>query len=70
MRVQRCLKRDDAWRLADTVTIVLQRLASRPHKDPHAPQNLIPTGGLEKELLHHRLGDALKLHRALVLASR
>jgi hypothetical protein len=63
------LKRDDASRLADTVTIVLQRLASRPHKDPRAPQNLIPTGGLEKEL-RHRLGDALKLHRALVLASR
>jgi hypothetical protein len=63
------LKRDEASRLADPVTVLLQRLASRPHKDPRAPQNLIPTGGLEKDL-RHRLGDALKLHRALVSASR
>jgi hypothetical protein len=32
------LKRDDDSRLTDTVTIVLQRLASRPHKDPRAPK--------------------------------
>lgn len=32
-------------------------LASRAPKDPRAPQNLIPVGGLER-YLRHRLGDA------------
>ena len=63
------LSRDEAVRLADATTALLPGLASRPHKDPRAPQNLIPIGGLEK-LLRHRLGDPTKLHRGLVAASR
>lgn len=62
------LGRSDAVRLADTVTRVLPRLASAAHKDPRAPQNLVPIGGLEK-LLRHRLGDARKLHRQLSVAA-
>jgi hypothetical protein len=63
------LRLGPTMRLADTVTVILQRLASRPYKDPRAPQNLVPTGGLEKHL-RHRLGDPIKLHRSLVAASR
>lgn len=62
------LRRDDAIRLADTVTLLLPRLASAAHKDPRAPQNLVPIGGLER-LLRHRLGDARKLHRQLSVAA-
>ncbi|MGQ0825018.1 MAG: DNA double-strand break repair nuclease NurA [Actinomycetota bacterium] len=50
--------------LADVVAIALPRFASEPHKDPRAPQNLYPIGGLEREL-RHRLGDAGVMYRAL-----
>ena len=43
-------------------------LASVPHKDPRAPQNLVPIGGLEREL-RHRLGDQHILYRALRAAA-
>jgi hypothetical protein len=62
------LRRDDAVALANAAAVLLPRLASVPHKDPRAPQNLIPIGGLEK-VLRHRLGDSKVLHRALVGAS-
>ena len=58
------LSRDAVIRLADTSAHLLPGLASEPHKDARAPQNLIPIGGLEKAL-RHRLGDPTKLHRAL-----
>jgi hypothetical protein len=51
-------------RLADLSARVLPPLASAPHKDPRAPQNLVPIGGLEREL-RHRLGDQRLLYRAL-----
>jgi hypothetical protein len=54
----------DAVALAGTTAAVLPRFASEPHKDPRAPQNLYPIGGLEREL-RHRLGDAALLFRAL-----
>jgi hypothetical protein len=54
----------DAVALADITAQVLPRLASAPHKDPRAPQNLVPIGGLERQL-RHRLGDAALLYRAL-----
>lgn len=54
----------DAVALADVTAQVLPRLASAPHKDPRAPQNLVPIGGLERQL-RHRLGDAALLYRAL-----
>lgn len=51
-------------RLADLTARVLPPLASVPHKDPRAPQNLVPIGGLEREL-RRRLGDQQLLYRAL-----
>jgi hypothetical protein len=54
----------DATRLADLTARLLPPLASAPHKDPRAPQNLVPIGGLEREL-RHRLGDQQLLYRAL-----
>jgi hypothetical protein len=50
--------------LADLTARLLPPLASTPHKDPRAPQNLVPIGGLEREL-RHRLGDQQLLYRAL-----
>jgi hypothetical protein len=50
--------------LAHTVSAVLPRYASEPHKDPRAPQNLYPIAGLEREL-RRRLGDQAVLYRAL-----
>ena len=47
----------------DQVTL-LPPLASSPHKDPRAPQNLVPIGGLEREL-RRRLGDQQLLYRSL-----
>ncbi len=50
--------------LADRVSGSLSRFASAPHKDPRAPQNLYPIGGLERTL-RRRLGDAAIIYRAL-----
>lgn len=58
------LRVEDAVALADVTATVLPRLASSPHKDPRAPQNLVPIGGLERQL-RHRLGDAALLYRSL-----
>jgi hypothetical protein len=51
-------------RLANLSVVLLPPLASSPHKDPRAPQNLVPIGGLEREL-RHRLGDQQLLYRSL-----
>lgn len=51
-------------RLADLSTAVLPRFASSPVRDPRAPQNLYPIGGLENAL-RHRLGDTLVIRRAI-----
>jgi len=56
-------------RLADLSACLLPPLASAPHKDPRAPQNLVPIGGLEREL-RRRLGDQLLLYRSLRAAAR
>lgn len=53
-----------AARIADRVTATLPRFASAPHKDPRAPENLYPIGGLEREL-RRRLGDQHLMYRAL-----
>ena len=58
----------DAGALAATVGITLRRYASEPYKDPRAPQNLYPIGGLEREL-RRRLGDARLMFRALRVAA-
>lgn len=54
--------------LADTVTLALPALAGVDYKDPRAPQNLVPIGGLER-LLRHRLGDPALLYRSLRAAA-
>lgn len=58
------LELDDAVALADLACATLPRFASRPARDPRAPQNLVPIGGLETAL-RHRLGDPMVLYRAL-----
>ncbi|NAS26968.1 hypothetical protein GT755_35525 [Herbidospora sp. NEAU-GS84] len=62
------LSAEDAVELADRVTVALPPMAGVDYKDPRAPQNLVPIGGLEK-LLRHRLGDARLLYRALRTAA-
>ena len=59
---------DQVTELADLTARVLPPLASAPHKDPRAPQNLVPIGGLEREL-RRRLGDQQLLYRALRAAA-
>jgi hypothetical protein len=54
--------------LADLTARVLPPLASAAHKDPRAPQNLVPIGGLEREL-RRRLGDQQVLYRSLRAAA-
>jgi hypothetical protein len=54
--------------LADLTARLLPPLASAPHKDSRAPQNLVPIGGLEREL-RRRLGDQQLLYRALRAAA-
>jgi hypothetical protein len=58
----------EATRLADLTAVLLPPLASSPHKDSRAPQNLVPIGGLEREL-RRRLGDQHLLYRTLRAAS-
>jgi hypothetical protein len=58
----------DVIRLADCSAALLSPLASSPHKDPRAPQNLVPIGGLEREL-RRRLGDQRLLYRSLRAAA-
>lgn len=62
------LPTDAAIELADMTAVLLPGMASQPHKDPRAPQNLVPIGGLERQL-KHRLGDQKFLYRALRSAS-
>ncbi|WP_214111055.1 hypothetical protein [Acrocarpospora catenulata] len=62
------LARSEVVALADAITLMLPSLAGIDYKDPRAPQNLVPIGGLEK-LLRHRLGDPALLYRALCSAA-
>lgn len=55
--------------IADACCLVLPSFASSPHKDARAPVNLVPIGGLERDL-RHRLGDPHLLYRALLAAAR
>lgn len=50
--------------LADQTAATLPRFASQPHRDPRAPQNLLPIAGLERAL-KRRLGDAGLMERRL-----
>ena len=55
---------DRAVELLDQAAVKVCALASRAPKDPRAPQNLIPIGGLERQL-RHRLGDPQLLLRGI-----
>jgi hypothetical protein len=57
-----------ARRTADLTAATLSRFASAGHKDPRAPQNLYPIGGLERRL-HHLLGDRDLMYRSLRVAA-
>jgi hypothetical protein len=57
-----------ARRRADLLAATVCRYASAGHKDPRAPQNLYPVGGLERRL-RRLLGDPELLYRALRQAS-
>ena len=59
---------DEALDRADLVSSCLPRFASAAHKEPRAPQNLIPIAGLEHRL-RHLLGDPVLLERSLRLAA-
>jgi hypothetical protein len=50
--------------IADRTAAVLPTVASEPHVDPRAPQNLVPIAALEREL-RHRMGDQRLVYRAL-----
>lgn len=50
--------------IANLLAGVLPAFASAAHRDPRAPQNLVPIGALEKEL-RHRLGSAELARRAV-----
>ncbi len=58
----------EVTRLAGLSARLLPPLASSAHKDPRAPQNLVPIGGLEREL-RRRLGDQQLLYRSLRAAA-
>lgn len=59
----------EAVEMAGRAAATLPHYASSPHRDPRAPQNLIPVGGLET-FLKHRLGDRELLHRGLLRLTR
>jgi hypothetical protein len=54
----------DVVTIADRTAAVLPVVASQPHVDPRAPQNLVPVGGLERTL-RHRMGDPGLIWRRL-----
>jgi hypothetical protein len=54
----------EAVKLADVSAREMPRFASSSARDPRAPQNLYPIGGLESRL-KHLLGDPLVLRRAV-----
>jgi len=56
--------KDEAKSLADLSARELRRFASDAARDPRAPQNLYPIGGLEARL-KHRLGDSTVVRRAI-----
>ena len=53
-----------AAELLDQAAVKVAALASRAPKDPRAPQNLIPVGGLERQL-RHKLGDPQLVRRGI-----
>lgn len=56
--------KEQAIELANLTALELPRFASTPERDPRAPQNLLPIGGLELAL-RHQLGDRTWLRRGI-----
>jgi hypothetical protein len=56
--------REQAVGLLEQAAVKVCELASRAPKDPRAPQNLIPVGGLERHL-RHRLGNPQLIVRGI-----
>jgi hypothetical protein len=54
----------DVVTLADRTAALLPGVASEPHMDPRAPQNLVPIAALERQL-RHRMGEPGLVYRAL-----
>jgi uncharacterized protein len=50
--------------IADRTAAILPLVASEPHLDPRAPQNLVPIAALERRL-RHLMGDPGLVYRAL-----
>ena len=65
LRVETAAPEAEALALAPVSLGVFPRLASRPFRDPRAPQNLVPVGALEREL-GRRLGSAGLIRRRLL----
>ena len=65
LRVESAAGEAEALALAAVSLSVFPRLASRPFRDPRAPQNLVPVGALEREL-GRRLGSAALVRRRLL----
>lgn len=57
-------QREQLCQLADWLSILLPRYASRQHQDPRAPQQLLPIHALEAEL-KRRMGSAPLLRRRI-----
>jgi hypothetical protein len=64
LEVKASLGPDKAIVLLDQAAIKVFELASRAPKDPRAPQNLLPVGGLERQL-RRRLGDPQLVRRGI-----
>jgi hypothetical protein len=62
------LPKEEVVQMADRSAALLPGVASLPHLDPRAPQNLVPIGALEREL-RRRLGDQGLVYRALRAAA-
>jgi hypothetical protein len=65
LRVETAAPEAEALELARVSLGIFPRLASRPFRDPRAPQNLVPVGALEREL-GRRLGSAALIRRRLL----
>jgi hypothetical protein len=64
LEVKASLGPDKAVVLLDQAAVKVFELASRAPKDPRAPQNLLPVGGLERQL-RRRLGDPKLVRRGI-----
>lgn len=64
LEVKASLGPDKATALLDQAAVKVFELASRAPKDPRAPQNLLPVGGLERQL-RRRLGDPKLVRRGI-----